>query len=70
MNYRFAVTRLLNHLPYFRNFDAVTNTVPDAFRYLASNDNFHCQMPFKNPKFDLFGSENASWQIWLQIEIG
>jgi len=23
----------------------------------------------KNAKFDLFGSENASWQIWLQIEI-
>jgi len=25
---------------------------------------------FENAKFDLFGSENASWQIWLQIEIG
>jgi len=22
----------------------------------------------KNAKFDLFGSENASWQIWLRIK--
>ena len=27
MDYRFAVTRLLNHLPYFRNFDDAANTV-------------------------------------------
>jgi len=44
--------------------------LPNAFYYLVSNDNFHCQTPLKNAKFDLFGSENASWQIWLQIEIG
>jgi len=32
MNYRFAVTiRLLNHLPYFRNFNDVTNTVARCF---------------------------------------
>jgi len=31
MNYRFAVTMLLNHLPYFRNFDDVTNTVARYF---------------------------------------
>jgi len=44
--------------------------LPDGFYYLVSNDNFHCQTPLKNAEFDLFGSENASWQIWLQIEIG
>jgi len=71
MNYRFAVTRLLNHLSYFRNFDDVTRTrLPGAFHNLVPNDNFHCQTPLKNAKFDLFGNENASWQIWLQIEIG
>jgi len=40
----------------------------DAFHYLASNDNI--QKPLENAKFDLFGSEHASWQIWLQIAIG
>jgi len=44
--------------------------LPDAFHYLESNDNFHCQSSLKNAKFDLFGSDNASWQVWLQIEIG
>jgi len=63
MYYCFAVTRLLNHLRYFLNFDDVTNTVPDAFHYLVSNDNIHCQTSLKNAKFDLFGNENASWQI-------
>jgi len=32
----------------------------DAFHQLVQNDNFHCQAPLKNAKFDLFGSENAS----------
>jgi len=31
MNYCFAITRLLNHLPYFRNFDDVTNMVARCF---------------------------------------
>jgi len=31
MNYCFTVTRPLNHLPYFRNFDDVTNTVVRCF---------------------------------------
>jgi len=44
--------------------------LPDAFHYLVSNNNFHCDSPLKNAKFDLFGSENASCQIRLQIEIG
>jgi len=35
--------------------------LPDAFRHLV---------PLKNVKFDFIGSENASWQIWLQTEIG
>ena len=53
MNYRFAVTRLLNHVPYFRNFDDVTNTVARCF----SQDACHCHTPSKNVKFDLVGSE-------------
>jgi len=46
--------------------------LPDAF-HLVQNDNFHCQtlykIYFKNAKFDVFGSEKASWQIWLRTEI-
>jgi len=68
MNYRFSVSRLLNHLLYFRNLGDVTNAVA------MQNDNCHCQtfykIYFKNAKFDLFGSEKASWQIWLLTEIG
>jgi len=45
----------------------------DAF-HLVQNDTFHCQtlykIYFENAKFDLFGSEKASWQIWLRTEIG
>jgi len=33
--------------------------LPDAFQLLVPNDNF----PLKNAKFDLFGSENASWKV-------
>jgi len=44
--------------------------LPDAFHHLVPNDNFHCQTPLKNAKFDLFDSENASSQLWLRIEIG
>jgi len=44
--------------------------LPGAFYHLMPNDNFHCQTPLINAKFDLFGSENTSWQIWLSIEIG
>jgi len=33
--------------------------MPDAFHHLVSNDNFHCQTPLKNAKFDLFGSEKC-----------
>jgi len=52
---------------YIRSFLWTLRTwLPDAFHCLVSNDNFQ----FENAKFDLFGSENASWQIWLQIEIG
>ena len=45
--------------------------LPDAF-HLVQNDNCHCQTlsTLKNAKFDLFGSEKASWQIWLRTEIG
>jgi len=46
--------------------------LPDAFQHLVPNDNFHCQTPLKNVKFDLFGSEkyklsnlvaNTDWLI-------
>ena len=70
MNYRFVVTRLLNHQPNIRNFDEVSNTVADAFHHLVPNDNFHCQTHLKNAKFDLLGDENAIWQMWLQIAVG
>jgi len=43
--------------------------LPDAFHHLVPNDSFHCQAPFKNAKFELFCTENASWQIWLGIQI-
>jgi len=33
--------------------------LPDAFYHLVPNDNFHCQTPLKNAKFDLFGSEKC-----------
>jgi len=42
--------------------------LPDSFQHLVSND-FHCQMPLKNAKCDLVGSENAGWQIWLRIQM-
>ena len=61
MCFGIAITRLLSHLPYFRNFDDVTNMVARCFSSFSA---------FGNAKFDLFGSENASWQIWLQTEIG
>jgi len=70
MSYRFAVTKLLSHVPYFRNFDDVTNTVARCFHHLVPSENFHCDTPLKNAKFDLFGSKNTSWQIWMRIEIG
>ena len=35
--------------------------LPEAFRYLLPNDDFHCQTPLKNVTFDLFCSEK--WQL-------
>ena len=54
MNYRFAVTRLLNHVPYFRNFDDVTNTVTMQMVFTRC---FPLPYAFEKRKFDLFGSE-------------
>jgi len=51
--YRFAVTRFWSHLPYFRW----------ICEHLVPNDNFHCQTPVKNAKFDLLAVKNASLQI-------
>jgi len=33
--------------------------LPGAFHHLVPNDNFHCHMPLKNAKFDLFGCEKS-----------
>jgi len=33
--------------------------LPNAFHHLVPNDNFHCQTPLKNAKFDLFDSEKC-----------
>jgi len=52
MTYRFTVT----------NFSMTLRTrLPDAFHHLGlvPNDNFYCQTPLKNAKFDLFGSEKC-----------
>jgi len=56
--------------PIFEISMTLRTRLPNAFHHLVPNDNFHCQTPLKNAKFYLFGSENASWQIWLQIKIG
>jgi len=56
--------------PIFELSITLRTRLPDAFRHLVPDNNFHCQTPVKNAKFDLFGSENLSWQIWLRIEIG
>ena len=44
-------------------FDKLRTRLPDAFHHLVPNDNFQCQAPMKNAKFDLVGNENASWQL-------
>jgi len=58
--------------PIFESSMMVPTRLPDAFHHFMTNDNFHCQTPLRKAKFDLglFASENASWQIWLRIEIG
>jgi len=42
-------------------FSKLRTRLPDAFHYLVSNDNFHCQTPLKNAKFDLI------WQWKCQL---
>jgi len=59
---------LLYDLHFAVIFDDVKNMVARCFHNLVTNDNFNCQTPLKNAKFDLFGSENASWEIWLRIQ--
>jgi len=49
-------------------FSKLRTRLPDTFHHLVSNNNFHCDTHLKKAKFDLFGSENASCQIRLQIE--
>jgi len=43
--------------PIFEISMTLRTRLPDTFHHLVPNDNFHCQTPLKNAKFDLFGSE-------------
>ena len=52
--------------------------VSDAFHHLVPNDNFHCQSPLRNAKFDLFRSEkcqlanlvaNRHWLMWRSYRL-
>ena len=46
--------------PIFKISMTLTIQMPDAFHHFVSSDNFHCQMPLKNAKFDFdFGSEKC-----------
>ena len=60
----------------FSNFSMTRRTgLPDAFHSLVPNNNFHCQTPLKNAKFDLIGSENCqlaklvSNRDWLFVAV-
>jgi len=53
--------------PIFEISMTLRTRLPAAFHHLVPNDNFHCQTPLKNATFYIFGSENASWQIYLRI---
>jgi len=67
MTYHFAVQGFeVTH----RILMTLQTRLPDSFHHLVPNDNFHCQMPWENDQFDLFSSENVSWQMWLRIENG
>jgi len=49
---------------------ALRTLLPDAFHHLVLNDNFHWHTPFKNTKFDLFGSEKCQLVVnrdWLIV---
>jgi len=54
--------------PIFRNFDDVANTGARCCSPLSAKRQFSLPNAFEKPKFDLYGSESASWQIWLRIE--
>jgi len=45
--------------PIFEISMALRTWLPGAFHHLVPNDNFHCQTPLKNAKFDLFGSDKC-----------
>ena len=47
----------LTVLPLHPIFDKFRTRLPDAFHHCMPNDNFHCETPLKNAKFDLLGSE-------------
>jgi len=49
--------------PIFEISMTLRTRLPDVFHHLVPNNNFLCQTPLKNAKFDLFGRENGSWQI-------
>jgi len=51
-------------------FDDIPNAVARCFAPPVPNDSFHCQTPLKAPNLTYLALKNASWQIWLRIEIG
>jgi len=66
----------LYDLPFYRCYKGLkTSTLfwefrlryTDAFHRVVPNDNFYA---FKTPNLTHFAVKNASWQIWLRIEIG
>ena len=55
--------RFMYDLPFWRYKALMTlrTRLSDAFHHLVPNDNFDCQTPLKNAKFDLFGTDKC----WL-----
>ena len=51
-------------------FDDDRTRLPDSFHHLVPNDNFHCQTPLETPILTYLAVENASYQMWLRIDIG
>jgi len=45
--------------PIFEISMTLRRWLPNSFHHLVPNDNFHCQMPLKNAKFNIFGTEKC-----------
>ena len=64
MTYHFANTRLWSHLCYFEILMMLRMRLSYAFHYLVPN------AFWRTLNVTYMAVKNASWQIWLQIEIG